>query len=155
MFFELLENDIVNKLTSDLGSAIQVEAMPDNQAQFSRPFVKSRVDVCYKNSDFDTPNSVYTISQHETQQLELAIQARQRRGLNGIYDVVNKVRKSIVGFSPTHCSKIYLKKFIPEDFKDNLWYYTLVIECKTLINEDYTEPTTPVLIQATTDVTIN
>ena len=153
MFFELLENDIKTKITTDLGVNYEVEVMPETQAQFSRPFLKQRVEVCYKSSDYTSPQSTNYISQHETQQLELVLVSKLRRGTNGIYDLMNKVRKSIIGFEPTHCGKVYLKSFKPEDFKDNLWYWTLTIECKSMITEDYTEPTTPILVQSTAVMT--
>lgn len=148
MFYSLLEDDIKTKLTTDLGSSIEVEVMPETQAAFSRPFLKPRVEVCYKNSDFKDPNSVFTISQEEYQVLELVIWCKLRRGTNGIYDILEKVRKSIIGFEPTHCGKIYLKSFKPEDYKDNLWTYTLTIQCKTMVNEDFTEVTEPLLTES-------
>jgi len=148
MFYSLLEDDIKTKLTTDLGSGIEVEVMPETQSQFSRPFLKPRVEVCYKNSDFKEPNSTYTISQEEYQVLELVLWTRLRRGTNGIYDLLEKVRKSIIGFEPTHCGKIYLKSFKPEDYKDNLWTYTLTIQCKTIVNEDFIEVTEPLLTQS-------
>jgi hypothetical protein len=63
-FFELLETEIRNKIASDLVINYEVEVMPENQAQFSRPFLKQRVEVCYKNSDYQDPQSIFTISQH-------------------------------------------------------------------------------------------
>lgn len=149
MKYETLENNIHARLTADLGSNIEVSIMPESQAQFSRPFTKPRVEICYKSSDFDKPQSINRVSQNEISQLELVIIARLRRGNNGLYDVIEKVKDSIVGYQPDHYGRVYFKTLKPEDFKDNLWYYTLTIETPTLIVENYTELDTPLFVAAT------
>lgn len=151
MLFELLESDIKTKLHADLGNGVDVIVMPENQAEFAIPFVKNKVSVCYKNSNYDPSISTYIITQPETQQLELVIQSRTRRGITGIYKLYEDVKNSIVGYSPTNCGKIYLKSFTPENFELNVWTFTLTIECKTQIveniNEETGTPITQIIIQ--------
>lgn len=149
MLFELLESDIKTKIATDLGSYVDVIVMPENQSEFQIPFVKNKVSVCYKSSNYDPSTDAYIISQPETQQLQLVLQSRTRRGNTGIYKLAEDVKNSIVGYSPTHCGKIYLKSFLPENFELNIWTFTLTIECKTLMVEKIDDFTGPAITQIT------
>jgi len=155
MFFEVQEIDIVTKLTADISAAADVQLLPETQADFVKPFSKSRVLVCYKQSEFaDTQDSGF-VAQQETEQFELIIQARKLRGSGGIYAIAEAVRKSLVGFSPTSGDKIYLVKFVFTDRTDAEWSYTMTVAFKSLIIEDYSENTTPVLLTPSSTYTDN
>lgn len=149
MLFETFENDIVSRLQSKLNGAtansvIEVEALPENQAQMQRPFDKARVTVVYLMSDFQKPKATGHTVQQEDMQADIAIYARKIRGENGIYDVVEKVTKALFGFKPTHCGMIYGLQFKFDKREDALWCYTLTIAAPTnvvMLQDLVTDPT--------------
>lgn len=139
MFFELAETDIKTKLATDLGAGVEVEVLPETLADFKRPFLKSRVEVCYKKSTYQNPRLPHNIVQDEIMQFEIVLTTKLRRGTNGIYTLFQNVCNSIIGFKPTHCRQIYAKSFEIERFDDNLWYWTFTIECESTLVENFTE----------------
>lgn len=139
MFFELTETDIKNKLTADLGVNIEVEILPESQAAYKRALQKPKVDICYQKSTYQNPRIPHNIIQDEVMSFEIVITAKLRRGTNGIYDVFEKVRRSIIGFTPRHCRQIYAKSFGLERYEDNLWHFSFVVECESTLVENFTE----------------
>jgi hypothetical protein len=151
---EELEDELKDKISLDLGTNIDVEVLPEKIADFRKVYEKPKITVCVNSISFDTPQSVNHVSQHAPVQIEIAIQATKRRGECGIFDLYKKLKKSLLGYIPVNCHRIYFKKFELSDYErnDDIWYYTLQIECKTLIVEDFTEQTSPLYDSVTTDL---
>jgi hypothetical protein len=139
MLFETLEDNIIARLNSKIASGtVEIEVMPDVEKDFVRPTTKGRITVCYKESDYNPLLSTGPVIQKETQQIELYLQATKRRGLYGIYDLFNKSRLALVGFTPDNCdTKIQGVKF---DFwlrENNMWIYRFLISTTSRLVEDY------------------
>lgn len=154
MFFEALENAIKTRLHAHFNGAVDVELEPETNGANTIPTEKGRVTVMYDQSDFEKQNTTAYISQHETAQIAIIIRSRKLRGQNGIYWIAEEIRKSITGYAPESWSKIWLRKMVFVRREMNLWEYSLLISSKSMIVEEHTEPTTPVLISATTQVTL-
>jgi hypothetical protein len=143
MFFETFENDIKNRLVAKVGSGITVEVLPEKQSDFATPFDKGKISVCYKMSDFDKPKSTGHTVQQEDMQAELVIQARNLRGVNGVYDIFNKARLAVVGFMPTHCGRVYGVSFKFEERTDAVWTYVFTIAARSemvMLADNVVEP---------------
>jgi len=135
---EIQENDIVNKLNTGLADPnVEVEVLPETEDAFQRPYQKGRISVCYNMSKFGEVSTLSLIRQEDAMEFHIIIQARKLRDTHGIFDLFNKVKKIIIGFTPTHCGRIYAKSFdFEERFKD-VWVYSFKVCCKNLLVENY------------------
>lgn len=142
---EVLEDEIKDKLIADLGSGIDVEVLPETIAEFQKVYEAPKLSVCVDGINFESIQSVNLVSQPAIVQIDIAIQSRKRRGPQGIFDLYNQAKSSLLGFIPTNCHKIYFKDFILSNYGDNddIWFYSLKMECRTIIVENFTEETTP------------
>lgn len=149
MFFEQLEIDIVNRLKYSLGSSVEVELEPENEASNKEPFAKPRVTTFFDKSTFEKQNSTMFVSQHETAQLAIYIRSRTLRGAKGIYTTAENVRRSIVGYAPSNWDKIWLVQFAFVKRNENLFHYALMVATKSTLTEESSPETGPPLIQGT------
>lgn len=152
---ETWENELEAQLNSKLGSAILVEVLPEKVAAFKRAVTdKPIVSVCYHNADYATPKSSAQIVQDSTEVFQIMIRCKFRRGENGIWDLKERIRIALVGFSPSSCGKLGLKKFQFENFEESLWTYSLEFSCPSMVVEDFTdEPGVPISVITATVVT--
>ncbi len=147
-----IEAEIVSHLgVIENGGGVDVVQLPSTQEEFARPFAAGRVTVAYKSSDFGDPKSPFEVSQEELIQVELVVQARNLRGANGLHAITDKVKKRLLGFSPTDCSKMYLTKngFSDHNPDTGLWSYSMLFQTKYLLVEDKTFNTEAALEQVT------
>lgn len=131
------------------GGGVDVVQLPQLQAEFDRPFMKGRITVAYKSSDFGDVASTHHIVQDEKIQVELIIQARKLRDADGLHAMTEAVKRRLVGFRPTDCSKMYIVKhgFTNHDNQSSLWQYSMIFETKYRLVEDATYNTEQVLTQ--------
>lgn len=155
MFFEQLEKDIQQRLKDKVGTGIEVELLPEREADFRRPFQAGRLSVCYKQSDFDKPLSTAQISQDEDQTFEVVIQARALRGLHGIYDLANRTRIALVGYIPTNARRVSAVSFKFEAKEENLWVYVFTFTTKSTIVEVAEDEVLPLIQEITQESTYN
>lgn len=143
-----IEDEIVTWLAPiENGGGVDVVKLPQVQDEFQRPMMAGRVTVAYKSSGFGDVRSTHHITQDEKIQIELIVQARMLRGDNGIHKMVEAIKRRLVGFSPTDCSKMYLVSngFIEHNNETALWTYSAIFECKYTVVEDFEFNTEPAL----------
>lgn len=143
MFFETLETDLKTRLIAKLGAQVEVESLPEKEIDYMKPFAKPRVTIAYENSEFSEPMSTNEIHQEEKQLVEILIMARALRGANSIYSVFDQVRKAIIGFRGTHTKKIYARSFTFKNRVDNIWIYSFLVVCPTVMVEEVDEVADP------------
>lgn len=128
--YSQIEQEIVVRL-ADLATAnIDVLQLPEVQAEYERPFQNARVTVAYKSSEFGDIKNAHHIVQDEKLQFELIIVCRKLRGAAGLHSVTEMVKRSLLGFMPTDCSKMRLAKNGFTDFQAEsaLWAYSMIFE---------------------------
>lgn len=128
--YSQIEQEIVVRL-ADLATAnIDVLQLPEVQAEYERPFQNARVTVAYKSSEFGDIKNANHIVQDEKLQFELIIVCRKLRGAAGLHSVTEMVKRSLLGFMPTDCSKMRLTKNGFTDFQAEsaLWAYSMIFE---------------------------
>jgi hypothetical protein len=112
---QVIYSDIESLIVSRLqpmtnGGGVDVLILPEVEDEFQRPFGAGRVTVAYKSSDFPALKSTFEIVQDELLHFEVVVQARKLRGSNGVHAMVEAIKRLLVGFRPTDCSKMYLVK---------------------------------------------
>lgn len=145
-----IEAEIVSHLgVIENGGGVDVVQLPSTQEEFARPFAAGRVTVAYKSSDFGDPKSPFEVAQEELIQIEVVIQSRNLRGNVGLHSITEKVKKRLLGFTPTDCSKMYLTKngFSEHNPDTGLWAYSLLFQTKYILVEDKTFNTETALNQ--------
>lgn len=155
MNFEALENDLQIKLQADLGASVSVEVEPQLEAENTQPFVKPRVTIYLDQSEFEKTSSTVYIVQDENTKVILLVRARLLRGDNGVYDLIEKIRKSIVGFQPAGWSKLWLAKISLEERFKGMWCYAVAIAGKSMIVEEAEAPEGPLLTSPKAEFTDN
>lgn len=148
VFYSDIEAEIVSHLSViENGGGVDVVQLPSTQEEFARPFAIGRVTVAYKSSDFGDPKSPYEIAQDEAIHIEIVIQSRGLRGATGLHAITEAVKRRVLGFRPTDCSKMFLIKngFTEHNPDTGLWAYSMVFQTKYVLVEDKEYNTEPAL----------
>lgn len=137
MQYEKLENDIIAQLTPGL-PGVDVLALPDTLADFTKSFKTGKITVAYKGSKFAQALSTNVLSQLETVEFELIVQARLLRGPNGVYAFMEAIKGLILGYKLTNTDKVYLidQMLIVNDAKAETFTFAMAVACKRLVVED-------------------
>lgn len=139
VIYSQIEAEIVNRLASVAASnAFVAVQLPQTQEEFNRPFTTTHVTVAYKSSEFGDPRSPFEVSQEERIQLEIVVQSRLLRGVGGVHAVIEAIKRRLVGFAPTDCSKMYISRnaFTEHNSDTGVWGYSILFETKYLVVED-------------------
>lgn len=142
-----IETEIVNRLQQLNSVNFEVVQTPQVEAEFARPFAKSRVTVSYIKSEFEVPKSTNQISQKEVMSFQITVQARMLRDNIGVHAVTEIIRRKLVGFQPTECSKMYLidNKFVERDETTAIWTYSMTFATTYIVVEDFEYDLEPLL----------
>ncbi len=133
-----IENAMVSRLQTKLGPGVVVIPLPEFQNDNKRPTDKPRVTVVYNHSAFDgcrygasaQSAAVDSIVQEESLQFKVAIESRLLRGETGIYELLVAVRQSLIGQSFLGLDPLMVLDSKFDDYKENLWSYTLTFMTK-------------------------
>lgn len=150
VLYSQIEQEIVDRLEPlTAQNTIDVIALPENQADYERPFLHGRVVVAYKSSDFGAVRSTHQVNQDEKIQIEVIIQSRKLKGSTGLHSITEAIKRRLLGFDPTDCSKLYLVNNTFKEFNNDsgLWLYSLVFECRYTLVENAEYGTEQVLEQ--------
>jgi hypothetical protein len=137
MEYEQLENDIVARLTPGL-PGVEVSALPDTLVEFNKSFKTGKITVAYKGSKFNKAQSTNALSQQETVEFELIVQARLLRGATGVYTFLEQVKRLILGYKLTHTDRVYLQDqaLIVSDAKAETFTFSMGVACVKLTVEE-------------------
>lgn len=162
MIYEDLEAAIVARLAplaADFG--IEVLALPENQAQYVKPFEKARVTVNWKMSQFNggrygsqlPTKSVDHAVQQEDLEVEVVIQSRFLRGESGTYAIMEAIRRKLIGFQPLSLDPMKLIEIKPDSYTDNLWMHVMTFGTKALSIDELDQTNEPLLDDVSFDET--
>ena len=130
VFYSQIESEIVAHMADFASANIDVVQLPEVQADFERPFLNGRITVAYKSSEFGDVRNTHHIVQDEKLSFELVIVCRKLRGASGLHSVTEMVKRKLLGFAPTDCSKMRLIKYGYTDYdkESALWAYSMIFE---------------------------
>lgn len=143
--YELLENEIAAQLTPLKQAGLDVTALPEVEAEYSKPVERGKVTVAFKKSEYKEPKSTGHMVQDEVVHIELIIQAPKLRGGIGVYAIKKSVDKYVLGYKPSNFSKIWSTTFDYIDYTDGIFQYSYIVSCKTLVIEKGSDIDEPLL----------
>lgn len=116
MIYKLIEDAVKARLSTVVTTGGEVVALPETEAELSRPFGNARVTVWVSGFEYDElgvgpMRSTSAIVQAERLTISVMIHSRFIRASgHGIYHMMEKVRRRLVGFQPEDCDKMYMDK---------------------------------------------
>lgn len=125
--------------------ALAVEYFPERPADYRLNHPRGALLVSYLGSQFgDTVDTQY-IAQPRTVKLSVTVVLRQLNGRGGAVDVLDLVRRALVGFRPPDCRKLKAvsEKFLGESA--GLWQYAVDFASEAMLVEDADGDTGPLL----------
>lgn len=155
MNYELLENEVVNRLAPFATVGVDVVKTPELETERRLPILgNGQFTVMYAGSEYQEVQSTAQVSQMETVFLAVLVESSLLRGPKGVYNLVSVLKKALIGFKPNSCHRLQAVKHhtlgSPEAFrKDNVWQYQAVFKTTTLTVEDYTEDLSVLLKKVT------
>lgn len=155
MRYDELETSIVERLqTVATALNITIVELPEKQSEYGKPVDRARVTVAYNGSVFNggrygsqVPTmSTDTSSQEEDIEFVLTIQSKKRRGDgDGIYNVMEQIRKRMLGFEPMGLDKLKLMDQKFEEYAEGIWTYTQKFATKRISTYDIPDADDPTL----------
>jgi hypothetical protein len=150
-----IENDLKGRLDLKLAdkistNKIEVELMPDDLNGFRRPIMKkTRISICYLDTDFDRTKSPEVVAQDATNKFGFFISSKNRRGADGVNESIHNVLKYLVGFKPLgHEKMTAVKVELYEREKDtNLWFARVELAAKYMQVEFNDDPAPPPIVE--------
>ncbi|MDO5940638.1 Gp37 family protein [Burkholderia cepacia] len=128
---------------------LAVEYFPDKPAEYRLNHPKGALLVSYLGSKFDPTVDVTYIAQPRTVKLSVTVILRQLHGRGGAVDVVDDVRRALIGWRPPDCRKVWAvsDKFLGETA--GLWQYAVDLASESMLVEDADVNTETPLTQVT------
>lgn len=170
MDIELIENSIKDKLSSESWAAasevspgpppvteqVKIITLPETDSQNERNvFKRGRIIVGFKDVVFDKTKATGKVAQNGEVEVTVTVEALKLRGDYGIYDFYKKVRKSLLGFDPEDCDKLWMKSFGFVDYEAGVWIYEMCLSAPTMIvQQDDEVPLSPGPAQITVNTSI-
>lgn len=133
MDYGSIEIEIAERLKTKLQpNGFDAMALPESQAEYSKPFTNGRATVAFTTAKADPPQSTGEISQHLVVTFSISLQGRFLRGDKGIHRLSRLVREYLLGFRPTDCDRLYHVSHEFVRYEDQVWEHVMDFECRTL-----------------------
>lgn len=158
MNYELVEQQIADRLTTKLGINFEVAVLPETEEEYKVAFGKSRATVSYKASDFATEDRASKaasrglgafVTQEEHVIFEITLQSKKLRGAVGLYAMLEKVKRALVGYTPTDCQKMQILKFGFIERIENIFTYHMLMSTTTTVVEEEDAQNLPLITEIT------
>jgi hypothetical protein len=158
--YEKIEMAIVERLKPfEAMPNFEVMAMPENQAEMTKPLLNGRVTVMYDGSRYEPSGSGMSLMamdiglavQQETVHIKTAIQSRKLRGPFGIYDLIRIVRNALAGFEPAGGDQLKQINTQFVRYEENSWEYVITWGTNVINVPDEAVTDEPTLTQITLD----
>lgn len=115
---------------------LAIEYFPDRPAEYRVNHAVGALLVSYPGSQFGDTVDVTYIAQPRTVRLTVTVLLRQLNGRGGAVDVVDDVRRALVGWRPPDSRKV---RAISEAFLGEtagIWQYTVDLAAEAMLVED-------------------
>lgn len=132
---------------------LAVEYFPDRPSEYRLNHPKGALLVSYPGSQFDGTVDINYVAQPRVVRVSVAVLLRQLNGKGGAVDVVDDVRRALVGWRPPDCRKVQAKAetFLGETA--GIWQYTVELTSQCMLVEDADVDTESPLTQVTYEET--
>lgn len=129
--------------------ALAVEYFPEDPDTYRLNHPKGALLVTYAGSDFGATADITHVMQPRLVKLSVTVILRQLNGRGGAIDVLDLVRRAMVGFRPPDCRKV---RALGEHFLGNkagLWQYAVDFAAEAMQVEDAEPESGPLLTNTT------
>jgi len=143
MNYELLQDEIVERLQPFATVGVDVERLPETNAQRTDVTPgKARLTVIYAGSEYEGTNSTAQVSQNEKIFIQVLIESTFLYGNLGVYYLANVLKKALTDFRPQNISKLQVSKHHtigqPDaEKKNNMWQYQVIFQGTNKHVEEY------------------
>ena len=97
MDYEVLENQIVERLSFMIEAGIAVEKMPELESERSKPLpTNAKLTVIYAGSEYPAPNSTSQVKQDEKIFIQVLIESTFLRGPHGVYNLLSVLKSALI-----------------------------------------------------------
>lgn len=149
MNYGILETDIVARLNqyfidNSVSNLFEAVEIPENEGDYRKAFTKSRATVQYLESDFDPSSSVNQVVQEEKVRFRVSFEARKLRGEGGIYQLMDLVKKSLIGYRPPNCERVTVYRYTVINFEQNLWQPALDFQTRAINVQAFEDEPDPI-----------
>ena len=133
--YDLLEDNIIERLSVLIGLGVDVVAEPDNDRAYKEAFEKPKLTVMFIGSEYSSdtraaglPKNFSTsgVMQEEYAKVSVIFECKTKRGDLGIYSLKRKVDKLLLGYKPQPFNKIFFNSFEKISHSENVWTFALV-----------------------------
>lgn len=138
MNYTTLVDDIVARLSPLTDDDIEVQRLPETEAEFSQAFEAPRVTVAYKKSQFGEENqralpsmvSSDVFVANEYAEVHVMYQSRLLYDeATGIYAVTLAAKKLLYGFAPSDWGRLFPRDFEIQQNAEGVWLAVMVFTC--------------------------
>lgn len=135
----------INERFTALGLQAKFFAAPmpetDTEAkEFEAQVSKALCAVEFLDSTYDGNTALGCVRQFEHVKFRLNFQAKKLRGSEGLYTMVEHVKKFLIGYELTNAEPMTVSAYGKLQFEPGVWLPFLEMECKTLNVQDFAEP---------------
>jgi hypothetical protein len=135
MSIAAIESAIIDKLKIDLPE-LEVTAYPERPSEYDFIHPAGAVLVQYDGGQISDPKAVGFNVQERDLRFSVVSLSRSLRCHNGCYDVLDRIRKSLLGLKTPGCRQIWE---VSEDFvneQDGVWTYAQIFNVHTVQAQD-------------------
>lgn len=135
MSIAVIENAIIEKLKTDLPE-LEVTAYPERPSEYEFIHPLGAVLVQYDGGQISGPKAVGFTVQERDLRFSVVSLSRSLRSHNGCYDVLDRIRKSLLGLKTAGCRQIWEVSENFADEQDGVWTYIQVFNVHTVQAQD-------------------
>lgn len=151
--YSSIEDQIKAKLLAQEWAKTDIITAPERKANYKPPVPNIQLIVQYAGSKFGQSRTTDPVAQEEIGQFNVILQSRKLRDNDtGVYDVLDKIKKTLLGFQPTGCQRLQL---VPDkgiefiEFEDDLWQFAITFSTTWLTVQAVEESDDPTITQIT------
>lgn len=138
--YEAIEDAICLYLKNQ--ALYDIKPLPDNEAEFTKAFVKPMVYLAYNGSDYGEPENLGGMIQEETLNFDFMFRVNTRRGTSGLLTIIKTIGDKILGYKFQGFNAIRLTKQGYVEGTGNNWNYIMSIQMTGHVVENLPEPET-------------
>jgi hypothetical protein len=143
MDYGTLEVEIADYLGSKINTGVTNPTLhtacvplPEMEADFKKPFIGRRVTVCFSEEKPDKTKSTAYQAQSLMVTFSCLLEAKLLRGERGIYQLAEKVKSILIGYSLTDCGDLALTNHQFVDDEQSIFKHVLEFQCTALRAQD-------------------
>lgn len=129
-------NDILESVRARLEELpLSAEFWPEGEKKYFLAHPVGAALVGYAGTSYSPSRDTFAVIQKKEINLSIILVFRQLNGPDGAVDMLDRIRRLLVGFRPPDCGKLHMQseRFAGQD--DGIWWYELALTCTGMLVE--------------------